>query len=97
MLLGYKVIVAIDVHFEVMAYNKKHSKTEHDEVLKDSSGHNSSDDNEDNYLEFVADGSVHVSELQSQAMQVNEGLAKLKISAVVEILEWVNAGDLYHQ
>lgn len=55
---------------------------------------NESKDDKDNHLELAADGSIVVSDLQLQAMRVNEGLAKLKIYAMAEILGWVEESDL---
>lgn len=82
---------------QIIASDKKHSKTKPDDVSKESSNYNSSDHDEDNYLEFVVNRSVIVSNVQLQVMHVNEDSAKLKIAAVAEMLEWVVADDLHHQ
>lgn len=46
-------------------------------------------------MEFVADGTVFVSDLQLQAMWVNEGLAKLETYVMAEVFDWVDESDLY--
>lgn len=52
------------------------------------------DDNKDNCLEFAADGSIDVNELQLQSIWVNKGLAK---TAFAEVLDWIEQADPHQQ
>lgn len=61
--------------------------------MEEASDDNESKDDEDNHLELAVDSSIVVSNLQLQALRVNEGLAKLKIHAVAEVLDWVKEKD----
>lgn len=51
----------------------------------------------DNHLEFAEDGSIVISKSRKHAIDVNKGLAKLKMNAVAEILSWVEESNIHSQ
>lgn len=81
-----------------MAWDKKHSKAELEEVAKKASSVKDSKDDKDdkdNWLEFAVNGSVVANKLQLQSVCIHEGHLKLKVCSIAEVLDWTEQTNLH--